>query len=812
MLKGDNMKKQLFFICCLLVFLTGGPLFGDTPSIKDKTAGMVKNDGYFPFYWDGDAGKIWLEIDKPDREFLYVSSLAAGVGSNALGLDRSQLGRTRIVKFVRNGPKVLLIQSNTAFRAEDGGPVEKKVVEDAFARSVVWGFTVAAEEAGHVLVDATGFLLRDAHGVGESLSRRGEGSFRSDPSRSVLYLDGVKNFPMNTEFEALVTVTGQGMGRLLREVAPDPSAVTVRQHHSFIRLPDDDFEPREFDPRSNFSAFSYRDYTTPVDQPLVKRIIRRHRLKKKNPRAEASDPVEPIIYYVDPGAPEPIRSALIEGASWWNEAFEAAGYRNAFQVKVLPEGASPLDIRYNMINWVHRSSRGWSYGGSVTDPRTGEIIKGHVVLGSLRIRQDYLIAEGLKAGYEERRDNSGEMLEMALARIRQLSCHEVGHTLGLGHNYASSVNDRASVMDYPHPLIKISENGTLDLSDAYDVGIGEWDKVSIAFGYQDFPSGVDENKEAKTILDRALSGGLIFLSGQDAGPGSAAPLAASWDNGTDPVAELERVMKVRDIALRTFSEKRIRPGSPMALLEEALLPVYLFHRYQLEAAASPLGGLNYAHKLRGGVQPDPTIVAPAEQRRALNALLKTVKAETLALDKRILNLIPPRPPGYRGGELFPRFTGDTFDPQGPVRSAADITVSLILHPERAARLVDYHSRNGDNPGLGEVMDALMQASWKTKPGRGVLAETQRTINMVVLARMMGLAAEESTSPQVRAMAVFKLEELTSWLREEMAGQSDENQKAHFLYAADLIELFRRGPSAVKLPPLPEIPQGAPIGN
>ena len=810
--KGAAVKKQLLIICCLIVFLAGSPLLADTPSIKDKVAGLANFEGFFPFYWDGGTGQIWLEIDKLDEEFLYVNSLAAGVGSNSLGLDRNQLGQTRLVKFVRIGPKVLMIQVNPAFRATSSNPAERKAVEDAFGRSVVWGFSVAAEQGGKVLVDATDFLLRDAHGAGDSLSRRGQGSFRTDPSRSAVYMEGTKNFPLNTEFETLITVAGQGTGRLLREVVPDPSAVTVRQHHSFIQLPDDDYKPREFDPRSNYSAMSYRDYATPVDQPLVKRIIRRHRLNKKDPRAEVSDPVEPIIYYVDPGVPEPIRSALIEGAAWWDQAFAAAGYRNAFQVKVLPEGAHPLDVRYNMINWVHRSSRGWSYGASVTDPRTGEIIKGHVALGSLRIRQDYLIAEGLKAAYEEGSDNSKEMLEMALARIRQLSCHEVGHTLGMGHNYASSVNDRASVMDYPHPLIKIAEDGTLDLSDAYDVGVGEFDKVCVAFGYQDFPEGVDEKKETRAILDKALSGGMYFLAGQDAGPGSAAPLAASWDNGVDAVSELERVMKVRAIALKTFSEKRIRPGTPMALLEEVLLPVYLFHRYQLEAAASPLGGLNYGHKLRGGVQDDPTIVAPGEQRRALNALLHTIQAKTLALDKRILDMIPPRPPGYRGGELFPRSTGDTFDPQGAARSAADISVSLLLNPQRAARLVDYNSRNKDNPGLGEVVDALLKASWKTTHSDGVLAETQRTINMVVLARLMNLSVEESTSPQVRALAALKLEELEGWLRDRISKTADESQTAHFFYAANLIDLFRKDPSTVKLPPFPQIPQGAPIGN
>jgi len=555
-----------------------------------------------------------------------------------------------------------------------------------------------------------------------------------------------------------------------------------------------------FDPRSNFSGISYLDFATPVDEPLLKRFTDRHRLQKKDPDAEVSEPVKPIVYYVDNATPEPIRSALVEGAQWWNEAFEACGYKDAFQVKILPEGADPLDIRYNMINWIHRSTRGWSYGASVTDPRTGEIIKGHVALGSQRIRQDFLIASGLIAEYEEGKRTDPRMLNMALARIRQLSAHEVGHTLGMGHNYASSVNDRASVMDYPHPLIKINSDGTLDLSDAYDIGIGEWDKVSIAFGYQDFPDGVDEEKELKAILDNAFKGGLYFLAGQDAGAGSAHPLAAVWDNGKDPVDELDRVMDIRSIALRTFTEKRIPVGAPMATLEEALVPVYMFHRYQVEAAASKLGGLYYNHTLRGDPQSPPQV-------------LKTISPETLAFDDKLLAMIPPRPPGYgQTPELFPGYTGSTFDPLGAAEAAAQLTIGLILHPQRASRLVDYHSRDAGTPGLGEILDKLFAATWKTIGKRGALAEIQRVVNQVVLLNTMGLAVDESANAQARALALFKLDELKGWLHQRWLNIDDEDQKAHFFAALSLIQLFQQNPQqfALALPLSP--PPGAPIGT
>jgi hypothetical protein len=480
-----------------------------------------------------------------------------------------------------------------------------------------------------------------------------------------------------------------------------------------------------------------------------------------------------------------------------------------------------MDVRYNMINWVHRSTRGWSYGGGVRDPRTGEVIKGHVALGSQRLRQDFLIAQGLVADYQEGREeiSTKEMVELALARIRQLSCHEVGHTLGLGHNYASSVNDRASVMDYPHPLIKIKPDGTLDLSDAYDTGVGEWDKVSIAYGYQDFPDGVDEEKELKAILDNAFSSGLFHLASQDAGPSSAHPLTATWDNGKHPVDELERVMKIRAIALDGFSEHRIPMWAPVATLEEVLVPVYLFHRYQVEAAASCLGGLYYNHTLRGDVQKDPEIVEPEEQQRALEVLLQTIYPTNLAIDEKLLNIIPPRPPGYRQTrELFPGHTGLTFDPLGAAEVAANLTIRLILHPERAARLVDYHSRDKKYPGFGEVLDQLITFTWKSPYKSGKFAEIQRVVNSVLLYNMMSLSADEENASQVRALAFQKLYDLLRWLKVQLNtvkdGEyllKDPDQRAHFLYAIGKIELFQKNPTIVTVPAPLSLPPGAPIG-
>jgi hypothetical protein len=787
---------------------------GRVPTIVEKTAGMVFHDGFIPFYWDSLQGKIWLEIESTRGEFLYMTSLPTGIGSNDIGLDRGQIRTERVVHFERIGPRILLRQPNYGYRAVTENPEESRAVEESFATSVLWGFAVAAESDGKVLVDATPFLLHDAHGVGRTIKEHGEGDFKIDPTRCAFSLPWTKNFPRNTEIEAILTFTGADPGRYLQEVVPTPEAITVRERFSFIRLPDDGYVPRAFDPRAGFNAISYADYATPIGEQIVRRYITRHRLVKKHPEAAISEPVTPIVYYVDPGTPEPVLSALREGASWWQEAFAAAGFRDAFRVEVLPPGADPMDIRYNVIQWVHRSTRGWSYGNSVIDPRTGEIIKGHVSLGSLRVRQDYLIAEGLLSPYQEGKPVPPDMLNLALARLRQLAAHEVGHTLGLQHNYIASAEDRASVMDYPHPYVTLKSDGSLDLSAAYAIGIGAWDRVAIDYGYREFPGAGQEKAGLDSILARAMSGGLIFLSDKDARPpGSAHPLAHLWDNGKNALDELVRIMQVRRSALQRFSENAIRPGEPMSTLEDVLVPLYMGHRYQVEAAAKVLGGLAYTYALRGDGQTPTQQLRPEEQRRALSLLLATLRPEELALPDRILDQIPPRPTGYpRDRELFPNRTGGTFDPLSAAEAAADITVRLLLNPQRMARLLEYHAREPKSPGPAEVIDALLGSTWKTAASSGYHAEIVRVVDNVVLSRLTSLAVMQEEPAQVRALARHALRELATWLSTKKENEKDRERRAHLLDGLDRIQAFLADPEDLRVSPPVEAPPGSPIGS
>lgn len=802
-------------------------------ALSKQTAGMKQFPGYFNLYWEEKSGKLWLEIAKFHEEFLYQVSLASGVGSNPIGLDRGQLGGEHVVYFERIGPKVLMVQPNYKFRALSDDPRERRAVRESFANSILWSFKIFAEENGKVLVDATDFFLRDAHGVSDQLKNTRQGSFSLNTERSAFYLPHTKSFPQNTEVEATLTFTSAEPGRLVAATIPTAQALTVRQHHSFVKLPDPGYQPRVFDPRVGCIELTFSDYATPIAAPLHRRWIFRHRLQKKDRSAAVSEPVKPIIYYLDPGVPEPIRTALLEGASWWNAAFEAAGFQDAFRVEMLPDDADPMDIRYNVIHWTHRSTRGWSYGGFVADPRTGEIIKGNVNLGSLRVRQDYLIASGLTRNDAAQSRMQCEMaalpsmdyldalavnedaVAMSLARLRQLSAHEVGHTLGFAHNFAASTYGRASVMDYPAPLVKITQENRLDLSEAYRVGCGEYDAFAVKYAYADFPEGVDERAELQKLVNEAQQQGLLFLTDHDARPaGAANPVANLWDNGSDMVAELRHAMKVRALGLKTFGAQILPQGTPLALLEESLVPLYLHHRYQLEATVKLLGGMSYSYGVAGANNEQNGIVPAKQQNEALKAVLETLSPAALTLSEDLLRQLLPRPHGYESHqELFAKRTAPAFDMITIAATAADMTVSLLLEPSRAARLVEFHARNSKNPPLHEVMSELVAATWKTHESNDARATVKRAVERVVLDRMLDLATNEEASPDVRAIAALQLEELAAYIQSSLQFSQPSAKLAHLKMAQRDIQRFLTSPNRPFDRTAPATaPPGAPIGQ
>ena len=842
------MRTKTLFASLLLVATAAAGVVAQTPgerpggtqsapvqTIDARTTGFQKLDGYMPLYWDQKSGSLWLEIGKFDTEMLYSTGLTAGLGSNDLGLDRGQSGQGRVVKFQRVGPRVLMVQPNYTFRANSTNADERRAVEDAFAKSILWGFTVGAETDGRVLVDATEFFVRDAHNV---IPRLRPGTFRVDRTRSAINMPGTKTFPKNTEVDVILTFANDGAGGgrgggggpaqgppsvggpipgggsfgggmfsgTVASVTPSADAVTLREHHTFAELPDGNYRPRVADPRAGFFGLQYVDYAAPLGTSMVHYVIQRHRLEKVDPSARVSDAKTPIVYYVDRGTPEPIRSALLEGARWWDQAFTAAGYRNAFRVELLPEAADPMDIRYNMINWVHRSTRGWSSGATISDPRTGEIIKATVTLGSLRDRQDYLIAEGLLAPYRTGSETPAVLRDTAIARIRQLAAHEVGHTLGLGHEYYNSSKGRISVMDYPHPLEKLNPDGTIDLSNAYAVGIGDWDKIAIAYGYQDFPKGADETAALKKIIDDAWTQDLRYMTNQDT---DSSPRSDQWNNGTDMAAELNRIMKVRRAALDRFDETVIRKDQPMATMEEALVPLYMYHRYAVEAAASAVAGQDYIYAFRGDGRSPTKWVPATDQRAALAALAATLKPSELALPKTALDKIPPRPSGWGPHrELFARYTGDTFDPLSPASIASDVTIGFTLQPDRAARMVAQHAIDPSLPGLTEVIDALRTATFQGTAATPYEEEIRRATARALVDRLVWLAGG-APMPQVRA-------EASDALRRIQLGEHALNGKgdgpAQALLAADIKRFLERAIEPIRTPTTYDAPPGAPIGD
>ena len=782
-------------------------------SIDEFTTQMNHFPGYYSFYYDTQNGKVYLKVDKFEQQFLLQQSLPYGIGSNDIGLDRGQLGNTHLVQFERFGDKVMLRAVNTYYRANTNNKAEQQSIKEAFASSILAGFKVVAEDKSTALIDYTPYLLSDVHGVSRTLAARKQGNFNLDESRSAVYMARSKAFVKNTELEAVLTFKGAKPGKFVRQVSADPYTVTVHMHHSLVQLPDDNYTPRKFNPQSGFWSIEHKDYAAPLGESMYVRYIPRHRLAKKDPSLPISEPVEPIVYYLDPGVPEPVKSALLEGGKWWNDAFSAAGYKNAFIVKVLPTNVDPMDIRYNVIQWVHRATRGWSYGSSVIDPRTGEILKGHVTLGSLRVRQDILIAEALAAPYFKGDEVAKNLHAMALDRIRQLSAHEIGHTLGIAHNFAASVSDRASVMDYPHPLLSFNEQGKLDVTRGYATGMGVWDTQVIKYGYSDF-TNQDESAELAAILKENKAKGLAFISDSDArAKGGAHPTAHLWDNGANPSEELLRVLDVRKKALSQFGINNIKLGVALSQLEEKLVPLYLFHRFQVESVVKLIAGVNYEYETRGdepvqGAQ----VVDKQVQQDAVNAILATLTAKNLVIPESVLSLIPPKAYGEsKSRESVVGRTGLTLDAMALPEVAVQHSLSLLLNPQRLNRLAQQQARNNQFYSLDALLKQLYSHVYNVSSPDTMKGKITQRIQFLTAKTFADLVANNNVSPEVQAQLRYYLVKLSDDFNQNtMLSNTSTGESAFKQYLAVQVKHFLANgewPNNFKVLP---IPPGSPI--
>ena len=805
--------KTIIGLCLSFVFFMGQAQNKRRKTNKtavETTATKKRYPGFFDFSYDEADGRILLQVNRAtqiEKAFLYINGLSAGIGSNDIGLDRGQLGNERVVHFTKMGNKLMLVQPNLNYRSTSNNALEQASIEQAFAKSVLFGFPIQATSPSHYTIDLTPFLMQDAHGVSQRLKSTKQGSYSIDKSRSAIALARTKNFPQNSEFDVLLTFKGNPQGGLIRSVTPSANSVSVHQHHSFVQLPEVAFKQRKFDPRSGAIPFSYNDYSTPVNEATRKVFTLRHRLEKKDPNAAVSEAVDPIVYYLDNGTPEPVRSALLEGGKWWNQAFEAAGYKDAFQLKILPDDADPMDVRYNVIQWVHRSTRGWSYGASVVDPRSGEILKGHVSLGSLRIRQDFMIAQALtNQPYAKGDDLDNPMLEMALARIRQLSAHEIGHTLGFTHNFAASVKDRASVMDYPHPTLAIEE-GQISYQNAYAVGIGDWDKVTVKYAYSDFPDGTNETEALNQILEESFQAGHRFIADRDARPiGGAHPYAHLWDNGKSPVEEFNHLLAVRQIALNNFSEDQLKTGEPISVLRDRLVPLYFLHRYQLEGVVKLIGGQEYDYGVKGASSLGVKAVAPMVQREALSTLLSSLDQGTLGIPPHIRKMMPPHAFGYGASrESFATQTGLTFDALGAAHTLSDAVIGMILNEQRAARLIQQKVFDEKQLGFKETLSLLVDQSFKQREFDTEAKAIQKVVQGNLLQHMMRLGQATNVPNAVRAEVHESLFELSTWLKNQPA-----YPYAHFY--RNSIENYFEHPTEIQPLTSPKIPDGSPIGS
>ena len=802
----------------LVATLASSAVAQQTPprTYAQQTAGLDRHAGFIPFYFDERSGKLLFEVQRLDQDFLYLYSLSTGLGSNDRGLDRGTTGDEAVVAFQRFGPRLFLVSRNLRFRASRD-TIEARAVAESFATSVLAAFPILAEESGRVLIDASDFVLQDVFNVRGSLQGSQQGTFRLDRSRSAIYTPRTKAFPKNTEVDVLLTFESDAPGSDVARHTPDARAVTMREHHSFVELPDDNYKPRAFDPRVGVNPLTFFDFSQPLNRSPQIRWLERWRLEKKDPAAAISEPVKPIVYYLDRAIPEPYRTAFKQGASWWNQTFEAAGFRNAIRVEDLPDSADPMDARYSVIQWVHRSQPGFSFGQSFTDPRTGEIIKAALKMDSYRSITDYNIFAGMEPAMDDATqdwitslDPKVNGTEFTMSRRRQHLAHEMGHTLGLAHNYISHTYGRASVMDYPAPLVTLRKDGTIDVSQAWRSGTGAYDTLAIRYAYTQYSSPAEENAGLRALMREAIAKGVTFLSDRDADAG-VTPEITRWLNGDDAVKELERQSAVRDVLLAKFNENVIATGDPMWMLNERLVPVYLHHRYAIEGAIKAVGGMNYTFALRGDSQVPATIVNPARQRQALNALLATMQPKALAIPERILAKLPPSPYGFSGGWSFDSPAGIVFDPLAVARALSDYVADGLLQPERVERMIAFHARDGAAPSADEVMGAMIESVYSSpKTATPYESALRRVARRSVVDALLDLSANPRATADARAVAEDRLNRLAARLTTLSVSDSDD-RAANAAVVRDARNWLDRRIPPPKSTGVIQLPPGTPIG-
>jgi hypothetical protein len=810
----------------LLVAPAVTPAPATAQSIAQHTAGMEKRDGFFPLYWDAARGKLLLEVPLDGEQFLYLRSLATGFGIAGADIDRGRVGDEGLARWERSGPKLHLILENPRFRAVNGSAELQRSVRESFPTSTLAALEIVAEQPGGVLVDLTPLALSDVGDIRGELRAEGQGNFSLDRDRSRVYHEHTKAFPRNTEVEASLTFVSDAPGRDIRAHAPDGSAVTIREHHSFVKLPEPGYTPRKFDPRVGVFGITFFDFSKPLDADYVTRYASRHRLQKRNPGAARSEPVEPIIFYLDPGVPEPYRTAFKQGAMWWNKAFEAAGFINGFRVEDMPSDMDPLDARYDVIQWVHRTAPSSSWGASFVDPRTGEIIKAAVRMDSHRSLADYNIYAGLiPAGAVEGMPAQAELDPAWLAaldttldaeaftmwRRRQHSAHEVGHTLGLAHNFIGHADDRSTAMDYPPPVIRITD-GNVDLSAAYREGLGIYDTLAIRWAYAQFPDSAAEAAGLAAIVQEMGRLGVRFMTNPDEGAAGSFPDATTWIGGGETIGELVRTMGVRRVLLDKFDVRAISTGEPLSTLNARFSPVYLHHRYSIGAVVKNVGGMKWRYAVRGDSQPPTELIDAATQRRALGALLDAIQPKELAVPERVLTLMAPPAFGYRQEErrAFQTRAAPAFDQLEIARVLSAMVVRPLFMPERAARLVAFHDRDPSLPSLTDVIGTTIDRTWGVRHSAREAA-LGRVVERVVVDELIRLAGDAEASVESRAGAEWGLRRIAG-MTGPRVGLPDMEAAHLQLVGADIERFLERRAGETGRTTPTQAPAGTPIGG